>query len=104
MAGKRVEFIDFAKGIGILTVVWAHIMLVGWSHQLIYAFHMPFFFFASGLLFNREKYSSFGEFVRRRAKGMLLPYAIYSVVTWTVWALFRLLRHDEVESFIAPLL
>lgn len=104
MTGRRVEFIDFAKGLASLTVVWAHIMLVGWSHRLIYAFHMPFFFFASGLLFNREKYKSFGDFLLRRSRGMFLPYAIYSVVTWAVWALFRCLRHDAVESYIAPLL
>lgn len=104
MPKKRVEFIDLAKGIGILTVVWAHIMLVGWSHRLIYGFHMPFFFLASGLLFNRDRYSSFGEFLGHRSRGMLLPYAIYSVITWGIWALFRYLRHDAVKSYLAPLM
>ena len=38
---KRYDYLDITKGLGILAVVWAHIMLVGWSHKVIYAFHMP---------------------------------------------------------------
>ena len=53
---NRYNYIDISKGIGILMVVWAHILLVGVSHSMIYAFHMPLFFFISGFLFNKEKY------------------------------------------------
>ena len=95
---------DIAKGIGILMVVWAHILLTGWTHKMIYAFHMPLFFFLSGMLFKKEKYNSFGTFFVRRAKRLLIPYVVYSVATWAFWALFRYIRHDEVESYIMPLL
>ena len=101
---KRYDYLDIAKGLGILAVVWAHIMLVGWSHKVIYAFHMPLFFFISGMLFRREKYSSFGQFVRKRAKRLLVPYLVYSIVTWGIWAAFRWVRHDPVDSYLAPLL
>ena len=101
---KRYDYLDIAKGLGILAVVWAHIMLVGWSHKVIYAFHMPLFFFISGMLFRREKYSSFGQFVGKRAKRLLLPYLVYSIVTWGIWAAFRWVRHDPVDSYWAPLL
>lgn len=101
---KRYDYLDIAKGLGILAVVWAHIMLVGWSHKVIYAFHMPLFFFISGMLFRREKYSSFGQFVGKRAKRLLVPYLIYSIVTWGIWAAFRWVRHDPVDSYWAPLL
>ena len=95
---------DIAKGIGILMVVWAHILLTGWTHKMIYAFHMPLFFFLSGMLFKKEKYNSFGTFFVRRAKRLLLPYFIYSVATWAFWAAFRYIRHDEVSSYLMPLL
>ena len=101
---KRYDYLDIAKGLGILAVVWAHIMLVGWSHKVIYAFHMPLFFLISGMLFRREKYSSFGQFAGKRAKRLLVPYLIYSVVTWGIWAAFRWVRHDPIDSFWAPLL
>ncbi len=101
---KRFDYIDIAKGLGILMVVWAHILLTGWTHKMIYAFHMPLFFVLSGMLFKREKYKSFGTFFMRRAKRLIVPYVIYSVVTWAIWAVFRYVRHDEVDSYIMPLL
>lgn len=104
MMNSRYDYIDYAKGFGILLVVWAHILIVGWSHQIIYAFHMPLFFFISGMLFRKDKYTSLRQFVTVRAKRLLMPYFIYSVVTWAVWAVFRFLRHDEVASFWNPLL
>lgn len=101
---QRLDYIDVAKGVGILLVVWAHILTIGPSHKLIYAFHMPFFFFVSALLFKPEKYTSVVELIKKRAKRLLLPYFLYSVATWCIWAGFRYLRGDEVDSYIMPLL
>lgn len=101
---KRFDYLDMAKGVGILLVVWAHIMLIGWTHKVIYAFHMPLFFFISGMLFNKDKYESFGKFFKVRAKRLLVPYVLYSVATWSVWAGSRYIRHDEVDSYFMPLL
>ncbi len=104
MTGERYDYIDIAKGLGILMVVWAHIMITGFTHQLFYSFHMPLFFLLSGMLFQREKYHSLGTFFVRRAKRLLVPYVIYSILTWAFWAVFRYLRHDEVDSYLMPLL
>jgi len=101
---RRFEYLDIAKGIGILLVVWAHILIVGQSHRVIYAFHMPLFFLISGMLFRREKYPNFWTFLRKRAKRLLVPFTIYSVITWTIWAIFRFVRHDSVVSYWEPLL
>ena len=104
MAGTRYDYIDIAKGFGILTVVWAHIMLVGWTHQICYAFHMPLFFLLSGMLFRKDQYHSFGSFFKKKVKRLFVPYVLYSVVTWAVWAAFRMYRGDEVDSYWMPLL
>lgn len=45
----RQNWIDFAKGIGIILVVWAH--TGGSFHEYIAQFHMPLFFFVSGFLY-----------------------------------------------------
>ena len=100
---QRFDYLDVTKGIGILLVVWAHILLVGVSHKLIYAFHMPLFFFVSGLLFNKDKYDIIALFLRQRFKRLLVPYLVYSLVSWAIWAGFRFLREDEVDSFFKPL-
>lgn len=101
---RRYDYLDIAKGIGILLVVWAHIMLNGISHKIIYAFHMPLFFLISGMLFRRDKYKSFFDFLRKRAKRLLMPFVIYSIVTWIIWAVFRFVRNDDVVSYWDPLL
>lgn len=101
---RRYEYIDIAKGIGILMVVWAHILITGASHRVIYAFHMPLFFLVSGMLFRRDKYTCFFDFLRRRAKRLLVPFVIYSVATWIIWAVFRFIRHDVIVSYWDPLL
>ncbi|BEL98781.1 hypothetical protein SM14VA2_11940 [Serratia marcescens] len=63
----REAWVDYAKGIGIILVVFGHvnrglysagIQLSGSSYLLtdsiIYSFHMPLFFFLSGLFFTQS--------------------------------------------------
>ena len=51
---KRIEYIDIARGIGILLVVMGHndfSLISPFLFKLIYSFHMPLFFFMSGIFF-----------------------------------------------------
>ena len=90
---ERYEYIDIAKGLCMLAVVWGHLMLAGASNRLAYAFHIQAFFFLSGMLFRQEKHKSLLCFAKHRAKTLLLPYAAFSLVTWTYWALRCTLLH-----------
>lgn len=99
----RFDYIDIAKGLGILAVVWGHIMLVGWSHKIIYAFHMPFFFFVSGMLFKREKYTSFVDFLKKRSKRLLVPYFIYAIGSYVLWAGLKFVSHEPLSVILKPL-
>ena len=48
--------IDALRGIGILLMVLGHVhFLPAVIKKLIYAFHIPLFFYLSGYLFNLEK-------------------------------------------------
>ena len=72
---QRIVYIDIAKGIGILLVVLAHNELTSYApflHQFIYAFHMPLFFFLSGMFFKPE--IDFVELLKKRFNSLLLPY------------------------------
>ena len=45
---KRVEYVDIAKGIGIILVVMGHndfALISPFAHKLIYSFHLSFDFF-----------------------------------------------------------
>lgn len=104
MNKDRIEYIDIAKGIGMLAVIFGHIMLSGNGFVLAYAFDMPLFIFLSGLVFNKEKYPKFKTFVISRSKSLLLPYVIFSVVTWALWAALSYVTHKDVISYFNPLL
>ncbi|GAB4398093.1 MAG: acyltransferase family protein [Anaerolineales bacterium] len=72
---KRIGFIDIAKGIGILLVVLAHNDLQAYApflHKVIYSFHMPLFFFLSGMFFRPE--TPFWQLIRKRFDSLLKPY------------------------------
>ena len=52
---KRIEYLDIAKGVGILLVVLGHNdfeVISLFVQRLIYSFHMPLFFFLSGYFLN----------------------------------------------------
>lgn len=54
----RVRSIDIAKFLGLLLACYCHIPLNnGCFNTWVYSFHMPLFFFASGLFFKPEKFS-----------------------------------------------
>jgi fucose 4-O-acetylase-like acetyltransferase len=73
-AGGRIEWIDIAKGIGIILVVFGHSLASGTTlRQLIFSFHMPLFFFLAGCTFHPR---SFREMALRSAKSLLIPYSL----------------------------
>ena len=100
---SRIDYIDIAKALGMFTIIWGHIMLYGMTNYIVYAFHIPLFFFLSGMMFRQEKYPTFISFLKKRAKTLLIPYVIYSFATWLVWYGYILFTHSNVDSVIEPL-
>ncbi len=72
---RRIDYIDIAKGIGIVLVVMGHndfALISPFGHKLIYSFHMPMFFFLSGMFFKPDM--PFWAFARRRFERVLKPF------------------------------
>jgi fucose 4-O-acetylase-like acetyltransferase len=72
---KRIEYLDIARGIGILLVVLGHNDFEAISvfvHQVIYSFHIPLFFFLSGYFINIS--IPFFDFFKKRFSSLLKPY------------------------------
>ncbi len=72
---KRIEYLDVAKGIGILLVVLGHNDLGSLSpflFQTIYSFHVPLFFFLSGFFINIS--IPFLDYFKKRFHSLLKPY------------------------------
>ena len=98
------KWITIAKGIGILLVIFEHSLFeVDFLGKLILIFHMPLFFFLSGLTLNTEY--SFKEYFGKRIKGILLPYGIYGVLRLIWILLFGNLTHNNaIPSFTSLIL
>jgi len=85
MQPKRISWIDVARGIGIILVIHGHSLSSESYRHLIYAFHMPLFFFISGLVFNYIRNDNLGLVIKKSAKGILVPYVGFALFTYLIW-------------------
>jgi polysaccharide biosynthesis protein PslL len=72
---KRIEYLDIAKGIGILLVVLGHNdfeVISLFIQRMIYSFHMPLFFFLSGYFINASV--PFFDFFKKRFNALMKPF------------------------------
>ncbi|MBQ5976800.1 MAG: acyltransferase family protein [Oscillospiraceae bacterium] len=97
--GQRKEYLDIAKGIGILLVVLGHCPLVYHPlKQWIYSFHMPLFFFIGGMVWNKASHEKRGfftwKFLMDKAKRLLIPCFL--------WALFYSLAVAVMNGRFSP--
>ena len=78
---QRLDYLDIAKGIGILLVIIVHCQMgrIGCIHSIIYSFHMPLFFFLSGVCFS-NKYT-FWALAKKRFRQMILPTFWFSLIS-----------------------
>jgi acyltransferase len=77
----RVHWIDIARGIGIILVLYGHLFVSDKNNYLIFAFHMPLFFFISGLVFKPTS-KSLWEITKKYFKQLLIPYYIFAILTY----------------------
>lgn len=73
---KRLRHIDIAKGLGIILVVWGH-SLIEFGHYIIYMFHMPLFFYLSGI-FHRP--GAYDEQIAKKFRGLIIPLLIFLMI------------------------
>lgn len=72
---ERIEWLDIARGIGIILVVLGHTNLIGIRALIwIFSFHMPFFFVMSGFCYKERNIIAF---LKRKGRSLLLPYILY---------------------------
>lgn len=88
----RDDSYDVAKGLCIVLVVFGHaerglngsgapphFTLLGFADYAIYTFHMPFFFFVSGLFFSGQNTAP-NDFFAKLGKNIAYPYLLWSVL------------------------
>lgn len=85
MNTDRLHYLDIAKGIGILLIIFGHTLGSNSFRHILYAFHIPLFFFVSGMLFHHRSYEHFITFLKKNSKGILLPYFVIAFLTLLLW-------------------
>lgn len=80
---KRIAWIDIAKGITILTVIWGHSLPVdSLPRNIIFSFHMPLFFILSG--FTLKQATDMKDLVARTKKDLMRLIVPVVLITITV--------------------
>jgi len=74
--------VDVAKGIAIWLMIVGHLNIGELTHIYIYSFHMPLFFFISGMFFRNNK--SFFQNLESAVRGLLIPYLFFSVLNLSI--------------------
>jgi len=75
------------RGLGILIIVIGHHQIAHEHAKYLQLIMVPFFFFASGFLFNPDRYPDPRQFLRRRLRGLVIPYFAFAIIGWLFWAL-----------------
>lgn len=93
---ERVGFIDIAKGIGILLVVWFHfpnledlLNFTKWGGWIT-TFYMPLFFLLSGLFF--KPFS-----LLKKIKRLLIPYLGFYLISFVLYILKNILKCEPID-------
>lgn len=91
---NRIDWVDYAKAIGIVLVVYGHVArgiknsgikiptdLYEVADSVIYSFHMPLFFFLSGLFFLKSL-DKFGSkyLIFNKIDTIIYPYILWSLL------------------------
>lgn len=103
MLKQRDKNIDIAKGLGIFLVVWGHTSA---TPEWISAFHMPLFFFLSGIFFRPNP--NWCQFLKSKSRRLLVPYIIYFYMCNIFDGILHMLRDqpfdwsDRLLQFWAP--
>lgn len=92
MVGDRVVWIDVARGMGILLVMLGHLIPFSFLKVWIYSFHIPLFFFISGLVFKYDAKASCYDFIVKKAKGLLVPYFSFAIILLITDQLYQVLH------------
>ncbi|MBR3825869.1 MAG: acyltransferase family protein [Lachnospiraceae bacterium] len=84
---KRIAYLDMARGIGMVLVVLGHIEYLGagWL-RYVTAFHMPLFFFVSGILIckKKEEEKPFAGLIKKKLVSIMVPYVIFSLLSFLI--------------------
>ena len=80
----RIYWLDNAKALGIILIIFGHSIPHSYLSHYIYSFHVPLFFFISGYLYKAGKYN-FREFLYKKIRTLIIPYLCFAIISYLYW-------------------
>lgn len=119
MKGKRIQWLDFAKGFTIFFVVFIHVFsqsanyTTGISHHIInmiiyivMTFIMSLFFAISGILYKPvANFSDFKILILKKCKSFIIPYFIFTIIILFIQHMNNFMSvvcHNIINILILP--
>lgn len=80
MQKQRLDWVDALKGVAIVAIILGHTHVP--FRAYLFSFHIPLFLAVSGFLFDEDRYTGPWDFLQRKARALLVPYAFLSFVSF----------------------
>ena len=92
---SRIKSVDIAKAIGIFLIVLGHVLKSGELRKFIYAFHVPLFFFLSGICFSTKENK---KFMVNKIKTIYIPYIVLSIISILIYVFMGKYVSSSINS------
>jgi len=95
MASARIKELDFLRGFAMILVILGH-CLVPFGKELM-AFHMPLFFFISGLTLSLKAPKPFGIFLRSKFMRLIVPYLLFEFLCLLITVVLCAIKKEPLD-------
>ncbi|HCW2846925.1 TPA: acyltransferase family protein [Escherichia coli] len=102
MSNHRIEWVDTLKFLGMFYIYLGHIgPSAGKLYPFVFSFHVPLFFFISGLFYNRSyEIVSSMKIIKRSFIKIIIPYAVFSIIGIAVYAIKWNLPEQRIQEML----
>lgn len=109
---NRVKYIDVAKGILILCVLYGHVHWIfgGYrtindqiyllSRKWVYSFHMPAFFIISGFFIKKSTNMPFHSYILKKLRAILLPFFAFEILYRIIYVILGTPVREALYSLL----
>ena len=92
----RKKYIDAVKGFCIILVVFSHAGGIPIIGGVLCACYMQVYFVVAGITYTDRKDETLRQFAMKKAKRLLVPYAVYGTALWITDCIYERLTILEI--------
>lgn len=101
---QRLKYIDLAKGVAMMMVVYVHVSInypenpfaYSWCRRMIGSMYMPVFFIMSGMFFSVRR--PFREWIKKKTKRLVVPFVCFYLLTYIINCVFCGILHLQTKN------